>query len=114
MSSIGALGKDDRWLDKEFGQSLRHTNSGIDDGTNLKLIYPTVDNVRNSLEGWNGGDCLPFSNNNWQKQSSYMSKILNEWKAEDSGRTKAMPHIKVIINIYIYIYIFKDHNLKLF
>jgi len=99
MSSIGALGKDDRWLDKEFGQSLRYTDSGIDTITNLKLIYPTVDNVRNSLEGWNGGDCLPFSNSNWQKQSNYMGKILNVWKAENSGRTRAMPHIKTYTRI---------------
>jgi len=47
MSSIGALGKDDRWLNKEFGQSLRNSISGIDSKVNIKLIYPTVDNVRN-------------------------------------------------------------------
>jgi len=95
ISSIGALGKDDRWLDKEFGNSLRYTDSGIDSNTNLKLIYPTVDNVRNSIEGWSGGNSLPFSNSNWQKQSNYMNKILHIWKAENSGRTRAMPHIKV-------------------
>ncbi|OUM68560.1 hypothetical protein PIROE2DRAFT_3698, partial [Piromyces sp. E2] len=94
MSSIGSLGKDDRWLDKEFCQSLRYSISGIDQNTNHKLIYPTVDNVRNSSEGWDGGNCLPFSNNIWQKQSSYMSKILHKWKADNSGRTRSMPHIK--------------------
>ncbi|ORY28557.1 tyrosyl-DNA phosphodiesterase [Neocallimastix californiae] len=99
MSSIGALGKDDRWLNKEFGQSLRNSISGIDSKVNIKLIYPTVDNVRNSLEGWNGGNCLPFSNSNWQKQSNYMGKILNIWKADNSGRTKAMPHIKTYTRI---------------
>jgi len=99
ISSIGALGKDDRWLDKEFGNSLRYTDSGIDSNTNLKLIYPTVDNVRNSIEGWSGGNSLPFSNSNWQKQSNYMNKILHIWKAENSGRTRAMPHIKTFTRI---------------
>ncbi|ORX83439.1 tyrosyl-DNA phosphodiesterase [Anaeromyces robustus] len=94
ISSIGALGKDDRWLEKEFGNSLRYTNSGMDLNVNLKLVYPTVDNVRNSIEGWSGGNSLPFSNSNWQKQSNYMGKILHIWKAENSGRTRAMPHIK--------------------
>ncbi|ORX60777.1 tyrosyl-DNA phosphodiesterase [Piromyces finnis] len=99
MSSIGSLGKDDRWLDKEFCQSLRYMISDVDNTTKLKLVYPTVDNVRNSSEGWDGGNCLPFSNSNWEKQSSYMGKILHKWKADNSGRSRSMPHIKTYTRI---------------
>ena len=51
FSSIGSLGSTPAWLEKEFGSSLCPTGMSLD---SLKLVYPTVDNVRNSLEGWNG------------------------------------------------------------
>ncbi|NXL41124.1 TYDP1 phosphodiesterase, partial [Podilymbus podiceps] len=77
FSSIGSMGVDgSKWLCSEFQESLVAAGSSV---TNLlkcdvpiHLVYPTVNNVRQSLEGYPG----------------------NKWSAEVSGRSHAIPHIK--------------------
>ncbi|KAI9106231.1 tyrosyl-DNA phosphodiesterase 1-like protein [Phlyctochytrium arcticum] len=97
FSSIGSLGTDDSWITKEFGASLRANRSLFGtqpDNIPIRLIFPTVSNVQNSLEGWAAGNSIPFDSKNWQKQQSYMRPRLTLWKAEKAGRERAMPHIK--------------------
>ncbi len=68
FSSIGSLGKQESgWLGGEFVQSLRTQSTSINLSSSLasrhppslSLIYPTVENVRQSFEGYQGGDALP-------------------------------------------------------
>src|SRR5436190_1858978 len=48
FSSIGSLGKDEKWLIEEFAESLKHAKNRNQCGDpEIKLVYPTVENVRN-------------------------------------------------------------------
>ncbi len=47
FSSIGSLGKDEKWLIEEFADSLKHAkNQSQCSEPEIKLVYPTVENVR--------------------------------------------------------------------
>jgi len=61
FSSIGSLGPNaNSWLTKEFLTSLKQLNSSSLESPELKLIDPTVENVRTSLEGYMAGGSLPY------------------------------------------------------
>ncbi|OXB75359.1 UNVERIFIED_CONTAM: hypothetical protein H355_009513 [Colinus virginianus] len=59
----------------------------------LRKVYPTVSNVRQSLEGYPAGGSLPYSIQTAQKQL-WLHSYFHKWSAEVSGRSHAMPHIK--------------------
>ncbi|XP_030340577.1 tyrosyl-DNA phosphodiesterase 1 [Strigops habroptila] len=97
FSSIGSMGADgSKWLCSEFQESLVAAGRSV---MNLKcdvpiqLVYPTVDNVRQSLEGYPAGGSLPYSIQTAQKQL-WLHSYFHKWSAEVSGRSHAMPHIK--------------------
>ncbi|KAI3634895.1 hypothetical protein MIR68_007276 [Amoeboaphelidium protococcarum] len=111
MSSIGSLGASaDSWLTGEFLTSLSSSQSKQKPTLtsalskqnlqcDMKLVFPTVDNVRNSLEGYDAGGSIPFDEKNWIKQRGYMQPLLHSWQASMSGRTRCMPHIKTFTRI---------------
>ncbi len=59
-SSLGKLGKEATWLDTNLRTSM---SGGAAEARQPPLIhvYPTVDDVRNSLEGWAAGGALPHN-----------------------------------------------------
>ncbi|KAM7156264.1 tyrosyl-DNA phosphodiesterase 1 isoform 2-T4 [Molossus nigricans] len=59
----------------------------------LRKIYPSVENVRTSLEGYPAGGSLPYSIQTAEKQN-WLHSYFHKWSAETSGRSHAMPHIK--------------------
>ncbi|GCC38103.1 hypothetical protein chiPu_0016614 [Chiloscyllium punctatum] len=95
FSSIGSLGADEtKWLCSEFKESLTmlgkcQSNQKVP----LHLVYPTVENVRTSLEGYPAGGSLPYAIATAQKQP-WLSSFFCRWSAEVTGRSRAMPHIK--------------------
>lgn len=94
FSSIGSLGNDkDRWLCAEWLQSLSTCSGSMMSKPPLRLIFPTVDDVRNSLEGYPAGGSLPYSSSTAAKQP-YLTNFLCSWKSRSCGRTRASPHIK--------------------
>ncbi|XP_025935220.1 tyrosyl-DNA phosphodiesterase 1 isoform X10 [Apteryx rowi] len=98
FSSIGSMGVDEsKWLCSEFQESLVATGSSVTTllkyGVPIHLVYPTVDNVRQSLEGYPAGGSLPYSIQTAQKQL-WLHSYFHKWSAEVSGRSHAMPHIK--------------------
>ncbi|KAI8846762.1 tyrosyl-DNA phosphodiesterase I [Chytridium lagenaria] len=100
FSSIGALGNDDKWLANEFGSSLSMcAANGVKSRPPIKIVFPTVEDVRDSNQGWRAGNSIPFSNENWVKQKSYMKPLLHKWIANDSLRKYAMPHIKTFARL---------------
>ncbi|KAJ3286290.1 hypothetical protein HK104_009113 [Borealophlyctis nickersoniae] len=100
FSSIGSLGLNDRWLRDEFGASLfAAQNKMACRQPDLRLVFPTVENVRTSLEGWAAGGSIPFDSKNWAKQKGYMRPILCKWRAVAAGRERAMPHIKTYCRV---------------
>uniref|UniRef100_A0A672Q5I1 Tyrosyl-DNA phosphodiesterase 1 n=1 Tax=Sinocyclocheilus grahami TaxID=75366 RepID=A0A672Q5I1_SINGR len=100
FSSIGSMGLDKtKWLAAEFqrtlttlgkaGKSLVHLN---------KLVYPSVENVRTSLEGYPAGGSLPYSIQTAQKQL-WLHSYFHGWHADVTGRSNAMPHIKTYMRV---------------
>ncbi|PFX18794.1 Tyrosyl-DNA phosphodiesterase 1 [Stylophora pistillata] len=69
FSSIGSLGNDkDRWLCSEWLQSLSTCAGNMMSSPPLHLVFPTVDNVRHSLEGYPAGGSIPYSSKTALKQ----------------------------------------------
>lgn len=103
FSSIGSMGADQsKWLCTEFRSSLGTLGNGRKALANhdipIHLVYPTVDNVRQSLEGYPAGGSLPYSIQTAQKQL-WLHSFFHKWSAEISGRSHAMPHIKTYMRV---------------
>nr|XP_003939917.2 tyrosyl-DNA phosphodiesterase 1 isoform X2 [Saimiri boliviensis boliviensis]XP_003939918.2 tyrosyl-DNA phosphodiesterase 1 isoform X2 [Saimiri boliviensis boliviensis]XP_010348885.2 tyrosyl-DNA phosphodiesterase 1 isoform X2 [Saimiri boliviensis boliviensis] len=98
FSSIGSLGADEsKWLCSEFKESMltlgKESKTPGKSSVPLYLIYPSVENVRTSLEGYPAGGSLPYSIQTAEKQN-WLHSYFHKWSAETSGRSRAMPHIK--------------------
>ncbi|XP_030533343.1 tyrosyl-DNA phosphodiesterase 1 isoform X2 [Rhodamnia argentea] len=92
FSSLGSL--DEKWM-AELASSM---SSGFsEDKVPLGLgdpliIWPTVEDVRCSLEGYAAGNAIPSPLKNVEKE--FLKKYWANWKATHTGRCRAMPHIK--------------------
>ncbi|KAM5588614.1 tyrosyl-DNA phosphodiesterase 1 [Rosa sericea] len=92
FSSLGSL--DEKWM-AELAYSM---SSGFsDDKTPLgpgepRIIWPTVEDVRCSIEGYAAGNAVPSPVKNVEKD--FLKKYWARWKASHTGRCRAMPHIK--------------------
>ncbi|KAM9380907.1 tyrosyl-DNA phosphodiesterase 1 [Phaethornis superciliosus] len=98
FSSIGSMGADgSKWLCSEFQDSLVAAGSSgaalLKCDVPIHLVYPTVNDVRQSLEGYPAGGSLPYSIQTAQKQL-WLHSYFHKWSAEISGRSHAIPHIK--------------------
>ncbi|XP_034040964.1 tyrosyl-DNA phosphodiesterase 1 [Thalassophryne amazonica] len=95
FSSIGSMGLDKtKWLAGEFQRTLTTLGkSSHRPDPPVHLVYPSVEDVRNSLEGYPAGGSLPYSIQTAQKQR-WLHSYFHCWKANTTGRTHAMPHIK--------------------
>jgi tyrosyl-DNA phosphodiesterase 1 len=60
--------------------------------SSLHLIWPDVETIRGSLEGWAAGASIPGDAKNVQKQ--HVAERTFQWDATVSGRVCAPPHIK--------------------
>lgn len=65
----------------------------FEDDEYLRIIYPCVEDVRNSNEGYQAGGSLPYSNSVAVKQP-YLLNFMHKWRSDRLGRSRAMPHIK--------------------
>ncbi|XP_073222677.1 tyrosyl-DNA phosphodiesterase 1 isoform X2 [Cicer arietinum] len=92
FSSLGSL--DEKWM-VELASSM---SAGLsEDKVPLgmgepQIIWPTVEDVRCSLEGYAAGNAIPSPMKNVEK--AFLRKYWAKWKANHTGRTRAMPHIK--------------------
>ncbi|CAN6690048.1 unnamed protein product [Malus baccata var. baccata] len=95
FSSLGSL--DEKWM-AEFASSM---SSGLsEDRTPLGpgeplIIWPTVQDVRCSLEGYAAGNAIPSPLKNVEKD--FLKKYWAKWRASHTGRCRAMPHIKTFM-----------------
>lgn len=92
FSSLGSL--DEKWM-TELAISM--SSGYAEDKTPLglgvpQIIWPTVEDVRCSLEGYAAGNAIPGPLKNVEK--GFLKKYWAKWKASHSGRCRAMPHIK--------------------
>lgn len=67
----------------------------------FKLIFPTVDEVQESIKGWASGGSIFFNSASQRgaAQLDLMRPHLCRWKAEYTGRTRVTPHIKSYMRI---------------
>lgn len=101
FSSVGSLGADQskylcgEWLQSMLSAKGVGTLYAAKDVTikTLKLIFPSKENVRTSLEGYPAGASIPYNIQNARKQQ-YFHAFLHKWKADKRGRSRASPHIK--------------------
>lgn len=94
-SSMGSL--DEKWLLQEFCKSLSGGRVVDDQGRllgtgDISIVWPTVEEVRNSLEGWMAGSSIPGPAKNVNKP--FLRKHYCSFDGGCVGRQRAMPHIK--------------------
>ncbi|KAL4859226.1 Acyl-coenzyme A oxidase [Chlorella vulgaris] len=101
-SSMGSV--DEAWLTGEFRESLaagRCSDNGERLGmpptgpSGLHLVWPTVVEVRNSMEGWFAGGSIPGPSKNVNRP--FLRPYFCRWGGEVCGRQRAMPHIKTYL-----------------
>ncbi|OHE95703.1 tyrosyl-DNA phosphodiesterase [Colletotrichum orchidophilum] len=115
ISSIATLGPTDSWLQKSLFDSLTvsKNNSLKTPRPTFKVVFPTADEIRQSLDGYASGASIHTKIQSQQqaKQLAYLRPIFCHWandaphgKAlndiaviQESGRQRAAPHIKTYI-----------------
>uniref|UniRef100_A0A3P9LCN6 Tyrosyl-DNA phosphodiesterase 1 n=1 Tax=Oryzias latipes TaxID=8090 RepID=A0A3P9LCN6_ORYLA len=100
FSSIGSMGLDKtKWLAGEFQRTMTTLGkSSSRPDPPVLLLYPAVEDVRMSLEGYPAGGSLPYSIQTAQKQL-WLHAYFHRWKANATGRSHAMPHIKTYMRV---------------
>jgi hypothetical protein len=58
----------------------------------FQLVWPTVEEVRNSVEGWAAGASVPGPEKNVSKP--FLQGLWHPWGGAAAGRQRAMPHMK--------------------
>ncbi|KAK4157314.1 putative tyrosyl-DNA phosphodiesterase [Chaetomidium leptoderma] len=118
ISSIATLGPTDTWLKNTFFRAL---SGGGGQGatpqppppTDFKVIFPTPDEIRKSLDGYLSGGSIHTKTQSPQqvKQLAYLQPIFCHWANDsaagaeladdavikEAGRKRAAPHIKTYI-----------------
>ena len=61
----------------------------------ISLVWPTVDDIRNSSEGYAAGGSVPATHQNVRKP--FLEALWGKWDAEREGRGRAMPHLKTFV-----------------
>ncbi|OVA11144.1 Tyrosyl-DNA phosphodiesterase [Macleaya cordata] len=92
FSSLGSL--NEKWmaeLASSMSSGFSHDRTPLGLGKEL-IVWPTVEDVRCSLEGYAAGSCIPSPQKNVEKD--FLKKYWAKWKANHTGRCRAMPHIK--------------------
>jgi tyrosyl-DNA phosphodiesterase 1 len=97
FSSMGSL--NETWLRTEFGASATGTiNNNLK--SPIHLVFPTVEEVRCSVEGYTGGSSLPSNAKNIDK--SFLKKLYHRWSSSSLSADRDnpfplgrnLPHIK--------------------
>lgn len=98
FSSIGTLGPDPTsWVCGELKASFSSPSKPLD-APPIKLIYPSLENVKGSHDGLLGGMCLPYQKKIHQKQE-WLTSYLHQWHSNARFRSRAMPHIKSYLRV---------------
>ncbi|OTB06525.1 hypothetical protein M426DRAFT_9657 [Hypoxylon sp. CI-4A] len=111
ISSIATLGGTDTWLKNTLFDSLSSLPKAISSNPEFKIVFPTPDEIRNSLDGYASGGSIhmKIQSANQAKQLQYMRPVFHHWandcekgtvgkgESRDGGRRRAAPHIKTYI-----------------
>ena len=100
FSSIGSLSV--KWL-QEIAKSWDTARSDCnkeDLQHRLKLVYPTVDEIRDSVEGYRGGGSVPGNRKNTSKDC--LRPLYHKWSSSESNplhKPHNVPHIKTFYQL---------------
>ncbi|KAI1360487.1 tyrosyl-DNA phosphodiesterase [Xylaria arbuscula] len=123
ISSIATLGANDTWLQRTLFDSLSPSRSSPKHGSSakpkFKIIFPTPDEIRRSLDGYASGGSIHTKTQSaaQTKQLQYLRPFFHHWANDSakgnaisasastsgsshpmvSGRKRAAPHIKTYI-----------------
>lgn len=114
ISSIATLGPSDKWLKRTLFDALRSSRGSTSATKNpsFRVIFPTADEVRRSLNGYSSGSAIHIRIQSAQqvKQLQYLKPLLCHWAGDgpqhtaasaetisEAGRRRAAPHIKTYI-----------------
>lgn len=91
FSSMGSL--NENWLHREFGASATGTEANVP----IRLVFPTAEEVRNSVEGYSGGASLPSDSKNVEKP--FLRSLYRRWTTQQDNQNpfalnRNLPHIK--------------------
>ncbi|KAL7481428.1 hypothetical protein ACHAW6_007105 [Cyclotella cf. meneghiniana] len=102
ISAIDAHGSNDvQAKDKKSGISLENK---------VRIVWPTVEEIRNSIEGYRGGGSVPATSKNVNKD--FLLPLYHRWStrgvsesagihknADPLGTSKVVPHIKTFVQL---------------
>lgn len=123
ISSVATLGQTNKWLKDVLFKALTPTKTP--QPSTYSIIFPTPDEIRRSLNGYNSGGSIHMKTQSaaQQKQLQYMRPHLCQWAGDslppgqcidlsednppkrEAGRARAAPHIKTYIR-------FADSDMK--
>lgn len=97
FSSMGSLSA--KWLNEQFLPSTSlvdaETAKANSLSSQLKLVYPTVEEIRTSVEGYRGGGSVPGGKN---VQKPFLRPLLCKWSSTSTSNpfqmNRNVPHIK--------------------
>ncbi len=94
MSSIATIGQ--QWF-AEFVGILQTSNAPCT--ARINVIFPTVENIKESLEGWKSGCSVHFKHDSPAGSSLIraISAYLRKWCSIRAGRDRVAPHIKTYL-----------------
>jgi tyrosyl-DNA phosphodiesterase-1 len=93
ISSIATLGPTDAWLKNTFFHALSSSRNAVPQPPAFKVIFPTADEIRKSLDGYNSGGSIHTKTQSPQqaKQLQYLKSIFCHW-ANDSTSGAGQSH----------------------
>ncbi|KAF1759585.1 hypothetical protein GCK72_016052 [Caenorhabditis remanei] len=97
-SSIGSLGSaPSSWFRGQFLKSLEAANPAPKNKPpKMYLVFPCVEDVRNSCQGYAGGGSVPYRNSVHDRQK-WLQDFMCKWRSNTKRRTKAVPHCKTYV-----------------
>jgi tyrosyl-DNA phosphodiesterase-1 len=98
ISSIATLGQTNHWLEKTFFKSLSTSNSQQSPVPAFKIIFPTADEIRRSLDGYLSGSSIHTKINSPAqiKQFQYLKPLLHHWAGDNVQHGSGMAYIHFI------------------
>ncbi|KAJ3492302.1 hypothetical protein NLG97_g5427 [Lecanicillium saksenae] len=109
ISSIATLGAKQDWLRGTLFKALTKEREVTGAPPEFKVMFPTADEIRASLDGYSSGGSIhtKIQSKQQEMQLKYLQPIFCHWMANDeskagrsfrdAGRDRAAPHIKTYI-----------------
>lgn len=101
VSSIASFGATDTYFTPVMACALNGQDRGSSGGVPVDIVFPTVENVKSSVNGYASGSSIHFKRQTGpqEKQLAYLRAQFCSWRAIKAGRALAAPHIKTYIRV---------------